>query len=59
VSGCVALLLAKSEAAGSKLTSTQVRQALMATADKVPDMGGQPFSTDYGAGRVNLFELLK
>lgn len=59
VSGCAALLLAKSRAAGSKLTSAQVRQALMATADKVADMGGAPFSTDYGAGRVNLFELLK
>lgn len=59
VSGCSALIIAKARAAGARLTPDQVRQALMANADKVPDMKGAPFSTDYGAGRINLFALLR
>lgn len=59
VSGCAALLIAKHKAAGTQLTPNQVQQELKASADKVPDMNGAAFSTDYGAGRVNLFALLK
>jgi subtilisin family serine protease len=58
VSGCAALLIAKAKAAGNQLTPDDVRQALMTTADKVPGMNGANFSTDYGAGRVNLYQLL-
>ena len=59
VSGCAALLIAKSNAAGNKLTPEQVRQSLMQSADKVAAMNGADFSTDYGAGRINLFNLLQ
>jgi len=59
VSGCAALLIAKSLAAGNKLTPDQVKQALMQTADKVAAMNGTNFSTDYGAGRINLLRLLQ
>jgi subtilisin family serine protease len=59
VSGCAALLIAKSNAAGNKLTPQQVRQSLMQSADKVAAMNGADFSTDYGAGRINLFNLLQ
>jgi hypothetical protein len=59
VSGCAALLIAKNKAAGARFGADQVRQALMASADKVPDMNGAAFSTDYGAGRINLFKLLR
>jgi subtilisin family serine protease len=59
VSGCVALLLAKHRAVGDKLTPAQVKQLLMASADKVPAMQGTNFSADYGAGRVNLQRLLQ
>jgi len=31
----------------------------MASADKVPAMSGASFSTDYGAGRINLAKLLQ
>jgi hypothetical protein len=41
------------------MTPDQVRDALMETADKVADMSGFPFSTDYGAGRLNLLKLLQ
>jgi subtilisin family serine protease len=59
VNGCAALLIAKSNAAGNKLTPQQVRQSLMQSADKVAAMNGEDFTTDYGAGRINLFNLLR
>jgi hypothetical protein len=58
VSGSAALLIAKNKAAGKKLTPDEVKKALMASADKVPAMNGAAFSTDYGAGRINLAKLL-
>jgi hypothetical protein len=59
VSGCAALLIAKQRAAGNQLTPAQVRESLMASAEKVPAMNGMDFSTDYGAGRINLITLLQ
>jgi subtilisin family serine protease len=59
VSGSAALLIAKGNVAGNKLRPEQVRQSLMASADKVPDMNGASFSPDYGAGRINLLKLLQ
>jgi cell wall-associated NlpC family hydrolase len=59
VSGCAALLIAKSNAAGNKLAPEQVKQLLMESADKVSAMNGANFSTDYGAGRINLLKLLQ
>lgn len=59
VSGCAASFIAKNKAAGGRLTPEQVRRELMASADKVSGMNGSNFSTDYGAGRVNLFRLLQ
>src|SRR5262249_42287626 len=60
VTGCAALLIAKNRAeTRTELTPDQVRHALMTTADKVPDMNGAGFSTDYGAGRINLLALLQ
>jgi len=58
VSGCAALFLARGIAAKQRPTPAQVREALMKSADKVPGMGGADFSTDYGAGRLNLLNLL-
>jgi|CXWL01.1.fsa_nt_gi subtilisin family serine protease len=54
VSAAAALLLANK---GPKAPS-DVRQALMASADSVPLMAGAPFHVDYGAGRLNLRRLL-
>lgn len=59
VAGCAALFLARQRAAGKQPTPADVRDALMKTADKVAGMGGSSFSADYGAGRLNMFELLK
>jgi subtilisin family serine protease len=59
VSGSVALLIAKSSAAGNKLAPEQIKEALMKSADQVPAMGGTPFSDDFGAGRINLLKLLQ
>jgi subtilisin family serine protease len=59
VSGCAALLIAKGMAAGAKPSPGQVRQSLMASADKVTAMNGASFSPDYGAGRINLLKLLQ
>jgi hypothetical protein len=59
VSGCAALLIAKGNAAGNKLRPDQVRQSLMASADKVSEMNGEDFNSDYGAGRINLLKLLQ
>ena len=36
-----------------------VRRALAETADKVPDMNGDDFDSDYGYGRLNLEALLR
>jgi subtilisin family serine protease len=54
VTAAVALLLANK----GKLKPADARAALMAAADKVPDMGGKAFDSDYGAGRLNLLRLL-
>lgn len=54
VAAAAALLLAKSP----ELTPAEVREHLMATADRVPGMGTQAHHPDYGAGRLNLFQLL-
>jgi subtilisin family serine protease len=59
VSGAAALLIAKRLAAGNKPTPEQVRQALMTSADKVDAMNGADFSSDFGAGRINLLKLLQ
>jgi subtilisin family serine protease len=54
VTGACALLLANKQG----ITPATTRNLLMSSADKVPDMGGQAFTPDYGAGRLNLFNLL-
>src|SRR5262249_44267060 len=54
VTGSVALLLAKRNNGNARMTPSQVRTLLMQSADKVPEMNGSNFSTDYGAGRLNL-----
>jgi len=59
VSGCAALLIAKHRVAGNGPTPEQVRESLMRSADKVAAMNGAEFSTDYGAGRINLLRLLQ
>jgi hypothetical protein len=51
--------LAKNNGGNNKMTPGQVRRALMQSADKVPEMNGSDFSSDYGAGRLNLFKLLQ
>jgi hypothetical protein len=37
----------------------QARSELMQSADKVAGLNGADFSSDYGAGRLNLFRLLQ
>ena len=59
VTGSAALLIAKSKAANQTLTPEQVKQTLMEKADQVAAMNGAGFSTDYGAGRINLLKLLQ
>ncbi len=59
VTGAAALLIAKNRAAGRQLSPTEVKQLLMSSADKVDGMNGGLFSTDYGAGRLNLMTLLQ
>jgi subtilisin family serine protease len=59
VTGCTALLMAKHNDEGGKLTPAQARDMLMQSADKVPGMQGSGFTADYGAGRLNLFRLLQ
>jgi subtilisin family serine protease len=54
VAAAAALLLA----AKGKMAPADVRDHLMATADKVGVMGGTDFDSDYGAGRLNLPRLL-
>lgn len=35
-----------------------IRSALASSADKVPAMGGQDFTPDFGYGRLNLKQLI-
>lgn len=53
VAAAAALLLANKGA----MAPAAVRQALMDSADEVPDMSGN-FDADFGAGRLNLLRLL-
>jgi subtilisin family serine protease len=55
VSGAAALLLANK----GKMAPSAVRTKLMKAADKVAGMSGRATHPDYGAGRLNLFKLLK
>ncbi len=54
VAGAVALYLAN----GGTRNATTVRSALASSADKVPAMGGQDFTPDFGYGRLNLEQLI-
>lgn len=54
VAAAVALLLAREPG----LSPAEVRQRLMQSAERVPGMGGQAHHQDYGAGRLNLFDIL-
>ena len=55
VTAAAALLRARQP----NLAPAIVRDKLMATADKVPLMGGASHDSDYGAGRLNLEQLLR
>lgn len=55
VAGAVALLLANKGA----MSPSDVRTHLQASADKVPEMKGRNFTSDHGAGRLNLLRLLR
>lgn len=54
VAAAVALLLANK----GPLTPAQIVQKLKAKAVKVPGMGGQAFTQEYGAGRLDIEKLL-
>ena len=41
------------------MTPAEARSQLMATADKVSAMNGAAFDQDFGAGRLNLPNLIK
>ncbi len=55
VTGAVALLIANR---GERMSPADIKNQLMQTADKVPGMGGNDFTADFGAGRLNLVRLL-
>ena len=55
VTGAVALLIANR---GERLSPADIKNQLIQTADKVPAMGGNNFTADFGAGRLNLVRLL-
>jgi subtilisin family serine protease len=57
VTGSIALLLAN-RTGRPRLSPEQVKELLQGSADKVAGMNGEPFSPDYGAGRLNLMKLL-
>jgi subtilisin family serine protease len=40
------------------LSPANLKALLMRAVDQVPDMQGQPFTPNYGAGRLNLLKLL-
>jgi len=54
VTAAVALLLA----ARGKMKPADVRTQLMKSVDRVKGMGNKKFSSDFGAGRLNLLRLL-
>lgn len=54
VAAAAALYLAN----GGERDPVAVRNALASSADKVPAMGGQDFTPDFGYGRLNLEQLI-
>ena len=54
VTGAVAVYLALN----GKISPADVKTALMNSADRTPGMGSKTFTSDYGAGRLNLLSLL-
>ena len=55
VAAAVALLFANK----GKMDAVATQKILMETADNVAGMGGQNWNNAYGAGRLNLLNLLK
>jgi len=55
----VAGLAALIRSVNPSLTWSQVRSAICLSADKVPGMGGQDFTEEYGYGRINAYKALK
>ncbi len=55
VAGAAALLLAQNPT----LTPSQIKSALTSTATKVAGMGGQSFTSQYGYGRLDIYNALK
>ena len=53
VSGVAGLVISQGLDRGLTLTNDDVRHLLEATADKVPGMGGQNWTQEYGFGRLN------
>jgi subtilisin family serine protease len=53
VTAAVALLIASYGA----MAPAAVRSRLIQATDTVPGMGGNPFTAEYGAGRLNLLKL--
>lgn len=53
--GVAALMLS----INSNLTIPQIQTILENTADQVSGMGGQPFTNEYGHGRLNAYEAVK
>ncbi|WP_457852820.1 S8 family peptidase [Sinorhizobium medicae] len=54
VAAAAALFIAN----GGDRDPAAIRDALLASADKVPAMGGQDFTPDFGYGRLNLKRLI-
>jgi serine protease len=55
VAGTAALMLS----VNPSLSPSQIRTILEFSADKVPGMGGQNFTNEYGYGRINAYNALK
>lgn len=62
VAAAMALYVAKTKESSSatyRPPLTAMRKALVRSCDRVPEMGGNSFHPDYGAGRINLVKLLR
>jgi chaperonin GroEL len=55
VAAAVALLISKH----GKATPAAIKERLMKTADKPEEMNGEDFTPEYGAGRLNLLNLMR
>ena len=59
VTGAIAIMLSEAQAAGSTMSADAIRQAVIASARRLPPPTGAAWDARYGHGRISTADLIK